>query len=116
MSARELFDRHHVSILSVGVVVLLLGSHKVEILLSRRNLVVSLSRVDAAIDSITLKAGKEGAVENTYTLGQNIIDLGTRISDWKDRLKDIEDRYYSQFTAMETAIQNANTQSSLFTS
>jgi flagellar hook-associated protein 2 len=72
------------------------------------------SAAKSAIDTITLKAGKEGQVENTYTLGKNIIDMDKRIDDWKDRLKDIEDRYFKQFTAMETAIQNANTQSSIF--
>jgi flagellar hook-associated protein 2 len=69
-----------------------------------------------AIDSITLKAGKEGSLENSYTLGKNITDLDKRIADWKERLEDIEERYYKQFTAMETAIQNANTQSSIFSS
>jgi flagellar hook-associated protein 2 len=68
------------------------------------------------IDSIALKAGKEGSVENSYTLGKNIISVDDRISDWKDKLKDIEERYFKQFSAMETAIQKANTQSSLFTS
>ena len=75
---------------------------------------VMRSAAKTAVDSITLKAGKEGAVDNTFTLGKNIIDVTKRIDDWKDRLKDIEERYYKQFTAMETAIQNANTQSSIF--
>lgn len=66
------------------------------------------------IDSITKKAGKETSVETSYTLGKNISSLTTKIAEWKEKLKSIEERYYKQFTAMETAISNANTQSSLF--
>jgi flagellar hook-associated protein 2 len=66
------------------------------------------------IDTITKKAGKDTSVETSYTLGKNISSLTTKIDEWKDKLKTIEERYYKQFTAMETAISNANTQSSLF--
>lgn len=66
------------------------------------------------IDSIEEKAGTEGAVEDTYTLGETIISVEDRIEDWEDRLKEIEERYYKQFTAMENAISKANSQSSLF--
>lgn len=68
----------------------------------------------SAIDTITTKAGKENALDTTYTLGHTITDIEKQITAWKDRLKDIESRYYSQFTAMEDAINKANSQSSLF--
>lgn len=66
------------------------------------------------IDTIAAKAGKEGAVANSYTLGKTIISVEDRISTWKDKLKSIEERYFKQFSAMEAAIQKANSQSSLF--
>lgn len=66
------------------------------------------------IDKITKKAGKDGYGESTYTLGKNISSLNTQILSWKDRLIDIETRYFKQFSAMESAIQKANSQSSIF--
>lgn len=66
------------------------------------------------IDSIAAKAGKEGAVEDTFTLGKTIKSVNDRITTWKDKLKVIEARYFKQFSAMETAMQKANSQSSLF--
>ena len=69
-----------------------------------------------AIDTIFEKAGKESSIENTYTIGRTLTDIESQISAWKERLEDIEERYYKQFTAMETAIQKANSQASLFSS
>lgn len=66
------------------------------------------------IDSIATKAGKEGAVENTFTLGKNLISVESKIEEWKTKLKKIEERYFKQFSAMEQAIQKANSQSSMF--
>ena len=68
-----------------------------------------------AVKNIEKTAGKSTSTSVTsYTLGKSISDLDTKISDWKDRLKDIEERYWKQFSAMETAIQKANSQSSIF--
>lgn len=68
-----------------------------------------------AIKTIEKSAGKEtSASETSYSIGKSIASLTTKIDDWKDRLKDIEDRYWKQFSAMETAIQKANSQSSIF--
>lgn len=64
--------------------------------------------------SIEVKAGKESAANNTFTLGRNLDSIDKRISTWEAKLKTIEDRYWSQFTAMEKAINKANEQSSLF--
>lgn len=66
------------------------------------------------IDTIAKKAGKEGAVEDTFTLGKNIKSVTDRIAEWKEKLETIENRYFKQFTAMEQAISNGNSQSSLF--
>ncbi|WP_010302149.1 flagellar filament capping protein FliD [Kurthia senegalensis] len=80
--------------------------------------IVSKIRKEAqtAITNIEKSAGKTTMVENQYTLGRNIMSLDTKINDWKERLKDIEERYWNQFSAMETAIQKANNQSSIFSS
>ncbi|MDP5275889.1 flagellar filament capping protein FliD [Chengkuizengella axinellae] len=43
-------------------------------------------------------------------LGKELKRIDDDILDWEDRLIDIEDRYYSQFTAMEQAIEMYNSQ------
>lgn len=68
------------------------------------------------ISNIEKSAGKSTMADNQYSLGKTITSLVTKIDDWKDRLKDIEERYWNQFSAMETAIQRANNQSSIFSS
>ncbi|MCM3760679.1 flagellar filament capping protein FliD [Alkalihalobacillus oceani] len=72
--------------------------------------------LDGAIESIAERAGgMRGRVENhQFTLGRNINDLNDRISNFERRLQQIEDRYWRQFTAMETAIQRANQQAEMF--
>ncbi|KOP77733.1 hypothetical protein AMS59_13875 [Lysinibacillus sp. FJAT-14745] len=66
------------------------------------------------IDSIAGKAGKAGAGASTYSLGKTIQSVENSINSWKEKLKKIEERYFKQFSAMETAIQKANSQSSMF--
>ena len=69
-----------------------------------------------AVSIIKESAGSAtSSSDTTYSLGKTISSLNTKIDDWKDRLKDIEERYWKQFSAMETAIQKANSQSSIFT-
>lgn len=67
-----------------------------------------------AVKNIEKTAGKTSSTEDAYTLGRNLKDVNTKIDDWKDRLKSIEERYWKQFAAMESAIQKANSQSSMF--
>lgn len=64
---------------------------------------------------IVKKAGKTTSTESSYTIGKSIIDIDKRIETLNDKLEMIEARYWKQFTAMETAINKANSQSSLFT-
>ncbi|KOS60712.1 flagellar filament capping protein FliD [Lysinibacillus agricola] len=64
--------------------------------------------------SIEKKAGREGATEQSYNIGKNIVDTDNRITKLQAKLKDIEARYWKQFTAMEQAINKANQQSSMF--
>lgn len=63
---------------------------------------------------IEKKAGKEGAVNNTFGLGKKIVESDDRITTLQAKMKDIEARYWKQFTAMEKAIQKANEQSGMF--
>ncbi|RIJ65056.1 flagellar filament capping protein FliD [Rummeliibacillus sp. POC4] len=81
--------------------------------------VISKLRTTAqnAVSTIKNTAGSESSSSDlTYSLGKTITSLDDKITDWKDRLKDIEERYWNQFSAMETAIQKANSQSSIFDS
>lgn len=61
---------------------------------------------------IETKAGKASSTDQQYTIGKSLIDTNTRISNFQRRLEDMETRYWKQFTAMETAINKANSQSS----
>lgn len=64
--------------------------------------------------TIEKKAGRSTMTDAQYAIGKNLVDTESRISNWKRKLEDIEARYWKQFTAMETAINKANSQSSLF--
>lgn len=63
---------------------------------------------------IEKKAGKDGGVNNTFSLGKKIVEADDRIKTLQAKLKDIEARYWKQFTAMEKAIQKANEQAGMF--
>lgn len=83
---------------------------------NREGIVASLrTTAQNAVKDIEKTAGKASSAEDSYTLGKNLKDVNTKIDDWKDRLKGIEERYWKQFSAMEAAIQKANSQSSIFT-
>ncbi len=73
--------------------------------------------VNNAMSSISTKAGSDSEyslVDNSF-IGKEITEIDERIEKMNDRLDEIENRYYSQFTAMEEAIQKMNTQSSWLT-
>ncbi|MBC3210471.1 flagellar filament capping protein FliD, partial [Pseudomonas sp. SWRI111] len=65
---------------------------------------------------ITDKAGKTTSVNNTFTLGKLLNNYSNQITRFEDKLKLIENRYWARFTAMETAINKANSQSTYLTS
>lgn len=64
--------------------------------------------------NIEKRAGRSTMTDAQYTIGKNLIDNSKRIDTWQEKLKMIEARYWKQFTAMETAINKANQQSSMF--
>ena len=66
-----------------------------------------------AMTAISEKAGKTSSVNNTFTLGRLLNQYDDQISAFERKLVDMEDRYYRQFTAMEKAISQANSQSAM---
>ena len=68
--------------------------------------------LEVARTQISAKAGSDSStVNNTFTIGRLLDGYNTQISKFEDRLTAMENRYWKQFTAMETAIQKANSQS-----
>ncbi|MBK3494850.1 flagellar filament capping protein FliD [Viridibacillus sp. YIM B01967] len=64
--------------------------------------------------NIEKKAGRSTMTDSQYTIGKSLISTEDRITALTARLKDVETRYWKQFTAMEQAINKANSQSSYF--
>ncbi|MDD1503968.1 flagellar filament capping protein FliD [Lysinibacillus sp. CNPSo 3705] len=75
-------------------------------------------RLRDSIDDFKLKienkAGRSTMTDHQYNIGKSMIDLDTRIERMQKRLVSVEQRYWKQFTAMETAINKANQQSGMF--
>lgn len=53
---------------------------------------------------------------NDKEMKKQISSYSKEISVWEDRLQDMEDRYYKQFSAMETALAKLQSQSNYFAS
>ena len=66
--------------------------------------------------NIENRAGRSTMNETQYTLGKSLKSVATSIDAWKDKLELLEDRYWKRFTAMETAINKANSQSTSLSS
>ncbi|MDQ0244748.1 flagellar hook-associated protein 2 [Bacillus fengqiuensis] len=67
--------------------------------------------LSASMDKIKERAGNSLSTNKQFTIGKTLDDLDKRIDAFQDRLTQIEDRYWRQFTAMEKAIQQSNSQS-----
>lgn len=65
---------------------------------------------DNTIKSIETKAGNQYRTNQQFSLGRELIDVDKRITDFERRLVGIENRYWSQFTAMEKALGQMNSQ------
>lgn len=71
------------------------------------------SALDDARTKITSKAGSgTTTVNNTFVLGRLLDGYKDQMTRFEDRLASLESRYWKQFSAMEKAIQKANSQSS----
>ncbi|KGP73569.1 flagellar hook-associated protein 2 [Pontibacillus yanchengensis] len=69
------------------------------------------STLNETIKQVERKAGKPSSVPSSYNLGESITQIDDEMDAFQDRLNQIEDRYWSQFTQMEKAIQKMNSQS-----
>ncbi|WP_186580821.1 flagellar hook-associated protein 2 [Aquibacillus kalidii] len=79
---------------------------------SDKGLVYKLeASIKKTMTSIEERAGKSTSTNQQYTLGKRLDDLDDRIDDFQQRLATIENRYWSQFTAMEKAMTRFNSQS-----
>ena len=67
--------------------------------------------VNQTMDRITERAGNSFRTEQQYTLGRQLSGLNDRIKAFERRLTQIEDRYWRQFSVMESAISRFNQQS-----
>lgn len=67
--------------------------------------------IDQTTNRINDKAGRSTSQIQQYALGRELQNMNTRIDNFNRRLVQVEDRYWSQFTAMEKAIQKMNEQS-----
>ncbi|MCP8617607.1 flagellar filament capping protein FliD [Salirhabdus salicampi] len=67
--------------------------------------------VSDTMSRITDRAGNSFRTNDQYSLGRQIKDMNNRIRSFEQRLVSVEDRYWNQFTAMEKAIQQMNSQS-----
>ncbi|MCZ0754401.1 flagellar hook-associated protein 2 [Anoxybacillus sp. J5B_2022] len=67
--------------------------------------------IKGTIGKIEQKAGKTVWTNQQFSIGRDLNQINSQIDAFNDRLKQIEDRYYRQFTAMEEAINKANSQS-----
>ncbi|MGD0152390.1 MAG: flagellar filament capping protein FliD [Thermacetogeniaceae bacterium] len=78
---------------------------------SQQGLSVRLyNALGSSISQITSKAGSSSDLVDTSYMGQSMKGINTQISDTDTQLQALETRYYNQFTAMEQAISQLNSQ------
>ena len=81
---------------------------------SQKGIIVKVyDRLNTAMIRLVEKAGAEGFVGyfDSSLIGEQLKRIDKRIEEANDRLTQIEDRYYRQFTAMESALNRMNSQS-----
>jgi flagellar hook-associated protein 2 len=69
------------------------------------------STINKGMKSITEKAGSASSLVDQSFLGKEIDDVNDRIGQMEDQLLRVEQRYWAQFTAMESALQQMQSQS-----
>ncbi|ANU09192.1 flagellar cap protein [Planococcus antarcticus DSM 14505] len=67
--------------------------------------------LNAVVKNLSAKAGSSSSSIDNSTLSKKIKQMDEEISRWQDRLARVEDRYWKQFTAMEKALSQMNSQS-----
>ncbi|WP_227394277.1 flagellar filament capping protein FliD [Jeotgalibacillus aurantiacus] len=66
--------------------------------------------VTETLDRLRDKAGNQFSTLQNYAIGKSIFNVDERIQRFEDRLIQVENRYWAQFTAMEQAVNRANSQ------
>jgi flagellar hook-associated protein 2 len=66
--------------------------------------------VNNTMDSLKSRAGNSFSTNKQFSLGLQLDSVTSQIKSFEGRMTQVEDRYYRQFTAMEKAIQKANSQ------
>jgi flagellar hook-associated protein 2 len=66
--------------------------------------------VNTSMEKVKLKAGNSFSTNQQFTMGKQLDSLNKSINSFESRLTQIENRYWSQFTAMEKAVQRSNEQ------
>jgi flagellar hook-associated protein 2 len=64
------------------------------------------------VKNLSDRAGSPASFVDNSIISKRIAQMNEEISKWQDRLVTIEDRYWKQFTAMEKALSQMNSQSS----
>ncbi|MGF7184688.1 flagellar hook-associated protein 2 [Desulfitispora alkaliphila] len=67
--------------------------------------------INAGIETLTDRAGRETNLYDQSTLSNEIRRFEDRMEQMENRLQMVESRYWSQFTAMEKALMQMNSQS-----
>ncbi|MFK3961030.1 flagellar filament capping protein FliD [Guptibacillus hwajinpoensis] len=67
--------------------------------------------VNKGIDQLGKKAGTPGTLVDSSFLSTRLKDLDEQMRNWEDKLISVEDRYWKQFSALETAMSQLNQQS-----
>lgn len=68
--------------------------------------------LDDVVTSLSERAGNPKFSVDNSSITKRINEMNDEISRWQDRLVQVEDRYWRQFTAMEKALSQMNSQSS----
>ncbi|RXJ02272.1 hypothetical protein DS745_07740 [Anaerobacillus alkaliphilus] len=74
------------------------------------------STIDNTIKEIETRAGNQFRTNQQFSLGRELINVDQQIDRFQRRLTDIENRYWAQFSAMEKAMNQANSQAMAFMS
>lgn len=68
--------------------------------------------VNDSVKKLSSRAGAPNSLTDNSALTQRLKSMDLQIRTWQDRLVGIEDRYWKQFSAMESAMNQMNQQSS----
>lgn len=68
-------------------------------------------KLNDIVRNLSAQAGSPTSSVDNSTISKKLRQMDSEITRWQDRLSKIEDRYWKQFTAMEKALSQMNSQS-----